>query len=201
MAQVIGHKAASPRCSILTIAMSNTLQTQSSLAQDYVMKSPLATSSNKGTQAIDWLIEQGVPFTKDHGSRAGFPSHAKVATESAPHHSCRGCYRSCGTSHLEQLVRKVQTSVCFEHHYAIDVITSAKIGDTSATKCLGLYVQDVKTGQVHTVSAQHTVLATGGAGKNLPLHTNPDTATGDGICHGMACWLSWQIWSSCNSHP
>lgn len=136
----------------------------------------------QGRAAIDWLIEQGVPFTRDQHAELGFH-----LTREGGHSQRRIIHAADATGHavqvtLEQLVRNHPNISLFEHHYAIDVITSSKIGDTSATpRCLGLYVQDVKTGIVHTVGAQHTVMATGGAGKVYLYTTNPDTATGDGI--------------------
>jgi L-aspartate oxidase len=83
---------------------------------------------------------------------------------------------------LEEQVRRHPNITLLEHHYAIDLITSDKVGVQDGTPhCLGLYVQDVTTGQVQTIAADHTVLATGGAGKVYLYTTNPDTATGDGI--------------------
>jgi L-aspartate oxidase len=134
-----------------------------------------------GREAIEWLIEQGVPFTRDEEAELGFH-----LTREGGHSQRRIIHAADATGHavqvtLEQKVRAHPNIALYEHHYAIDLITSAKLGDSSPTpRCLGLYAQDIKTGEVHTFSAQHTIMATGGAGKVL-YTTNPDTATGDGI--------------------
>ena len=135
-----------------------------------------------GREAIDWLIEQGVPFTRDDSAELGFH-----LTREGGHSQRRIIHAADATGHavqvtLEEKVRSHPNITLLEHHYAIDVITTSKLGDQSPTpRCVGLYVQDVKTGKVHTVSAHHTVMATGGAGKVYLYTTNPDTATGDGI--------------------
>lgn len=135
-----------------------------------------------GREAIDWLIEQGVPFTRDNQAELGFH-----LTREGGHSQRRIIHAADATGHavqttLEQRVRLHPNISLFEHHYAIDVITPSKIGEAAQNeRCLGLYVQDVKSGEVHTFIAQHTVMATGGAGKVYLYTTNPDTATGDGI--------------------
>jgi L-aspartate oxidase len=141
-----------------------------------------------GRAAIEWLISKGVPFTTDTGAELGFH-----LTREGGHSQRRIIHAADATgfaiqSTLEQQIRKHPNITLYEHHYAIDLITSDKLAkvasDTSPTatpRCLGLYVKDTKSGQVHTVTAQHTVIATGGAGKVYLYTTNPDTATGDGI--------------------
>jgi L-aspartate oxidase len=138
-----------------------------------------------GRSAIDWLITQGVPFTQDEQAELGFH-----LTREGGHSQRRIIHAADATGHaiqvtLEQKIRQHPNISLFEHHYAIDLITTDKLEDvspiTNAPRCLGLYVQNVQTGAVHTVTAQHTVLATGGAGKVYLYTTNPDTATGDGI--------------------
>jgi len=135
-----------------------------------------------GREAIEWLIEQGVPFTRDDKAELGFH-----LTREGGHSQRRIIHAADATGHavqvtLEQKVRQHPNITLLENHIAIDLITSDKIGATTGLPhCLGLYVQDVETGKVMTISAGHTVLATGGAGKVYLYTTNPDTATGDGI--------------------
>jgi L-aspartate oxidase len=73
----------------------------------------------------------------------------------------------------------------FENHFAIDLVTSQKLGIGGANRCLGVYVLDKPRGQVETLAAPVTLLATGGCGKVYLYTTNPDIATGDGVA--MAC--------------
>jgi L-aspartate oxidase len=136
----------------------------------------------QGRAAIEWLIAQGVPFTRDDDAEMGFH-----LTREGGHSQRRIIHSADATGHavqvtLEEQVRRHPNISLLEHHYAIDLITSDKVGVTNGTPhCMGLYVQDVTTGQVQTIAADHTVLATGGAGKVYLYTTNPDTATGDGI--------------------
>jgi L-aspartate oxidase len=69
----------------------------------------------------------------------------------------------------------------FEDHFAIDLITSQKLGQPGPNRCLGVYVLDKATGQVETFVARTVLLATGGCGKVYLYTTNPDIATGDGV--------------------
>lgn len=64
-------------------------------------------------------------------------------------------------------------------HIAVDLLSMAKYGGEPA--CFGAYVLDCASGEVKTVVAKATILATGGTGKVYVYTSNPDVATGDGI--------------------
>ena len=161
-----------------------------------------------GREAIDWLIEQGVPFTRDDSAELGFH-----LTREGGHSQRRIIHAADATGHavqvtLEQKVRAHPNITLLEQHYAIDVISSKKLDKKNGVpRCLGLYVQDVTTGEVLTIAADHTVLATGGAGKVYLYTTNPDTATGDGIAMAWraGCRISnmefIQFHPTCLYHP
>jgi len=170
-----------------------------------------------GREAIEWLIEQGVPFTRDESAELGFH-----LTREGGHSQRRIIHAADATGHavqvtLEQKVRAHPNISLFEHHCAIDVITSDKLTPTGVhsgapslvgqPRCYGLYVQDEHSGKVLTFEAEHTVLATGGAGKVYLYTTNPDTATGDGIAMAWraGCRVSnmefIQFHPTCLYHP
>ncbi len=133
-----------------------------------------------GRAAIDWLIEEGVHFTRDETSTLGYH-----LTREGGHSQRRVIHVADATGSavqetLTQKVRRHPNISVFERHIAIDLITGAKIKKPQHG-CLGAYVLDIDGDRVLTFAAAQTVLATGGAGKVYLYTTNPDTATGDGI--------------------
>jgi L-aspartate oxidase len=69
----------------------------------------------------------------------------------------------------------------FENHFAIDLVTTGKLGFATEDRVLGLYVLDERTGEVVTFRSDRVVLATGGSGRVYQYTTNPAVATGDGV--------------------
>ena len=130
-----------------------------------------------GRRAVDWLIEQGVPFTRDEGgyhlAREGGHSARRVI------HVADATGQAVQST-LTSLIRQQANITVLEQHIAIDLITGDKLrpGDE---RCHGAYVLDSASGEVLTLGARHTLIAAGGAGKVYLYTTNPDTSTGDGI--------------------
>lgn len=137
-----------------------------------------------GRKAIEWLIKQGVPFTRDAASSTGYH-----LTREGGHSHRRIIHAADATGHAVQMtlaerIKGHPNITVLEHHIAVDLITGKKLGLADANRCHGLYVLDNLTGRVKTFAAQHTVLASGSAGKVYLYTTNPDVATGDGIAMG-----------------
>jgi L-aspartate oxidase len=137
--------------------------------------------ATKGREAVEWLIDQGVEFTREadnsalHLTREGGHSQRRIV------HVADATGRAVQKT-LAQKVREHANITILENHIAVDLITNKKINKKSLkNNCLGAYVLDKKSGKVITIAAQQTVLATGGAGKVYLYTTNPDVSTGDGI--------------------
>ncbi|MDD2777183.1 MAG: L-aspartate oxidase [Gallionella sp.] len=134
-----------------------------------------------GKESIDWLIAQGVPFTKDNGNN----SQNYHLTREGGHSQRRIIHAADATGHVvqETLARRVLAHpniTVLEHYMSVDLITGKKLG-LADNRCYGVYALNTVTDEVLTISAQNTILATGGTGKVYLYTTNPDTATGDGI--------------------
>lgn len=136
-------------------------------------------------EAIQWLIEQGVPFTRDHEpgredggfefhlTREGGHSHRRII------HAADATGAAIFNTLLEQ-ARKRPNIELLSQRVAVDLITERKLG-MNGQRCLGAYVLDRNTGEVDTFSAHSTVLACGGASKVYLYTSNPDGNSGDGI--------------------
>ena len=159
-----------------------------------------------GSEAIQWLREQGVPFTPDadatwgmHLTREGGHSHRRIVHVAD----------ATGAAVQETLIDRVKRHpniTILENHVAVDLIVGHKLGQAEAG-CLGAYLLDNTSGKVLACAAAHTVLATGGAGKVYLYTTNPDTSTGDGIAMAWraGCRISnmefIQFHPTCLYHP
>jgi L-aspartate oxidase len=133
-----------------------------------------------GKRAIEWLIDRGVPFTREADSQLGYH-----LTREGGHSHRRIIHAADATGAAVQAtlgdhVRRHPNIDIYEHHIAVDLITADKLGQSGAG-CLGAYVLDIHGERVLTFAARNTVLATGGTGKVYLYTTNPDVATGDGI--------------------
>ncbi len=137
--------------------------------------------SERSAAAIEWLVQQGVPFTGDptgplglhltresgHGVRR--IAHAADATGKAVHEVL-----------LERAAAHPNITLR-ERVMAVDLVMSHHLGRVEPPRCYGVRALDIASGRVETLAASAVVLATGGVGKVYRYTTNPDTATGDGI--------------------
>lgn len=160
-----------------------------------------------GREAIDWLIDLGVEFTREENSETGYH-----LTREGGHSHRRIIHAADATGKavqktLSQKVREHANITLLENHIAVDLITSKKLKQESTNRCLGAYVLDNSSGKVMTIAAQQTALATGGAGKVYLYTTNPDVSTGDGIAMAWraGCRVSnlefVQFHPTCLFHP
>ena len=137
----------------------------------------------KGAAAINWLIKQGVPFSRDNNNEQKY----HLTREGG--HSQRRIIHAADATGLavqEVIANKVLAHpniTVLEHYIAVDLITGLKIGRDDK-HCYGAYALNTLTEDIVTIAARDTILATGGAGKVYLYTTNPDTATGDGIAMG-----------------
>jgi L-aspartate oxidase len=137
--------------------------------------------AERSARAIEWLVNQGVPFSPDpsgplglHLTREGGHAvrriaHAADATGQAIHEA------------LLQQARAHPNIALRERWMAVDLITSRHLRREEAPRCYGVYALDIDAGRVETLQTAAVVLASGGVGKVYRYTSNPDTATGDGI--------------------
>lgn len=134
--------------------------------------------------AIDWLIQQGVDFSRQaepggyqsyHLTKEGGHSHRRII------HSADATGKAVQTT-LSDLIEARTNIKLFENYNAVDLVTSHKLGLIGhENRCLGAYALNRNADQVELFQAKFVVLATGGASKVYLYTSNPDISSGDGI--------------------
>jgi len=136
----------------------------------------VAFTADAGKQAIQWLTDLGMPFTRD---RQEISSSGFHLTREGGHSKRRVVHAADATGKalqqtLQAHVHEQSNIKIFDQHIAIDLI---KHGNG----CQGLYALNRNDHHIEVFSAQKIVLATGGASKVYLYTSNPDGSTGDGI--------------------
>ena len=171
-----GVAAVIDRNDSITAHVEDTLAAGAGLCDPEAVRFTVAHSA----EAIDWLVELGVPFTRETGpdgrdvyhlTREGGHSHRRVI-HAADY---------TGLSIEETLLGHARAHPrieLFANHIAVDLICE---DGPEGRRCLGAYVLDRHSGRVVAYTARSVILASGGASKVYLFTSNPDGATGDGI--------------------
>ena len=129
--------------------------------------------------AIEKMVNIGVQFDRNSSGRY------ELGKEGG--HSQRRILHSkdtTGKEISEKLIDSAKQSEnieIFEHHFAIDIITTEKLGVSGTNEVAGIYVLNESTGEILTFRSDKVVLCTGGCGRVYLYTTNPNIATGDGL--------------------
>jgi L-aspartate oxidase len=156
------------------------------------------TIIEEGATAIQDLVDYGVHFDKEG-------EHFQLGKEGG--HSHRRILHAKDTTGLEiaraliETARQTKNLTLLEDHFAIDLITTAKLGATVDDRVIGAYVLETKTNEVKIFRSDRVILAAGGCGKVYLYTTNPDSATGDGVALGWRAGASVANMEFIQFHP
>jgi L-aspartate oxidase len=131
-------------------------------------------------QTIEWLINQGVDFTREqdadsiqdyHLTKEGGHSHRRVV------HADDATGKAVSSTLTAKALAHPNIEV-YVNRVAVDLIMDRS---QPTKRCIGAYVLNSETGEVEIFRARFTSLSTGGASKVYLYTSNPDGSSGDGI--------------------
>lgn len=158
--------------------VADTLNAGAGLCNEEVVR----TIIREGPGCIADLVGRGVRFDTQETANGREPDLAQEGG-----HTRRRILHTGDTTGREiagrllEACRNTPRITFFENHFAVDLITTARLGYAAEDRCLGLYVLDEAKGDVVTFRSPRVVLATGGCGRVYQFTTNPPVATGDGV--------------------
>jgi L-aspartate oxidase len=178
IASVLGDELRDPGDSE-ELHVADTLDAGAGLCRETAVR----TIIGEGAAAIDDLTRHGVAFDREDSryllGKEGGHSHRRIL------HAKDTTGREVARALIDE-ARQTPGITLLEDHFAIDLITSGRLGAAVDDRVLGAYVLEKRTGEVRVFRSDRVVLAAGGCGKVYLYTTNPDSATGDGVA------LAWR---------
>ncbi|MBG0781180.1 MAG: L-aspartate oxidase [Bacteroidales bacterium] len=138
----------------------------------------------ESTQRVKELIEWGTHFDTESSGKYALAREGGHSEKRVLHYQDK-----TGAEIQRALIEKVKQHPnieMLENHFSIDLITQHQLGKIVRRshpdiQCFGAYVLNPEKGEIITVLAKTTMIATGGSGNVYQTTTNPKIATGDGI--------------------
>ncbi len=155
--------------------IADTLDAGAGLCKEHAVK----TIIDEGNATIDDLVNFGVEFDRNDDDSYSLGKEGGHSQRRILH-----CKDTTGLEIAKALIetaKKLDNVTILEEHFAIDLITTAKLGIAIEDRIVGAYVLDEATGKVNIFKSNQVLLATGGCGKVYLYTTNPDSSTGDGL--------------------
>ena len=145
------------------------------------------------TQAVEMMVSEGIPRVAellDWGANFDWEGTLPRFTQEAAHSRRRIVHKgdATGRETTDVLIQRVLTTErihVLQSAFAIDLLTDANVakGNQETVTCYGTTA--VVDGELVSIRAKATILATGGLGRVYPCTSNPKVATGDGFA---AAW-------------
>jgi len=138
----------------------------------------------ESTERVQELISWGVEFDRETSGKYDLAKEGGHSEYRVLHYKDKTGAEIERTL-LNQAKRHTNIEV-MENHFSVDLITQHHLGmevnrRSADITCFGAYILNPVSGEIHTILAKVTLLATGGAGNVYGNTTNPEIATGDGI--------------------
>lgn len=158
----------------------DTLIAGDGLCDEKIVRLTIAES----TERIAELVEWGTIFDKNKQGKfdlAKEGGHSEYRVLHNKDHTGQEIQNALITE-----VKKHKNIELLEHCFAVDFLTQHHQGvlvnkRTPDIECYGAYVLNTTNGNIDTILARITLVATGGVGNVYTSTTNPPVATGDGI--------------------
>lgn len=159
----------------------DTVEAGAGLCDDEAVRTIVAEAPGR----IAALLAAGVEFDRRGNADGGGDGGLDLTREGG--HSRRRILHFEDTTGAE-ISRKLVAAAAaepnielLEDHFAVDLITTGRLGFTTEDRVVGVYVLNEHSGEVVTMRSDRVVLATGGCGRVYQFTTNPSVATGDGV--------------------